>query len=411
LGSAHAIGTLIFHASRPAAPVTFHASRFTSGICLSLALATLLLAGCIAPIGTDRVSTRLACDQVDANALRTGKPSAQTISLLHRHGLSPLAARHPDQAVRLLHQKALDTGERDLLFALAELSYVAGEDIRRSVRPWDPRDARDYYLGSAVYAWLYLFGEGKDPQPTAYQRRFREACDFYNYGLGLALLEERRSTNAIVHLESGPRRLPVGEIQVSLSPTGFASKLGSFDQLLLADKFRVRGLSARNRDAGVGTPLICVGPFNPEVEVRLSAPATLLLRVPGSLTELAAGPSSCALEVYSSLDNDTVAIGSAQVPLENDLTTYRAYTLNQAFLWNLGRMQFLSRRTCAQPVGSQPAVCTRPHPGGVRAWDLLQSDHVGRDDQLAHSRSGVAPPLSALELRLQQRQSFADFRR
>jgi pimeloyl-ACP methyl ester carboxylesterase len=304
------------------------------------------------------VSTRLAYDQVDANALRTGKPSAQTVSLLHRHGLSPLAARHPDQAVRLLHQKALDTGERDLLFALAELSYVAGEDIRRSVKPWDPRDARDYYLGSAVYAWLYLFGEGKDPQPTAYQRRFREACDFYNYGLGLALLEERRSTNAIVHLESGPRRLPVGEIQVSLSPTGFASKLGSFDQLLLADKFRVRGLSARNRDAGVGTPLICVGPFNPEVEVRLSAPATLLLRAPGSLTELAAGQSSCALEVYSSLDNDTVAIGSAQVPLENDLTTYRAYTLNQAFLWNLGRMQFLSpgEHVRSQLVLSQPYV-------------------------------------------------------
>src|ERR1017187_1621304 len=82
------------HVPPPPSRFTPHASRFTSGICLSLALATLLLAGCIAPIGTDRVSTRLAYDQVDANALRTGKPSAQTISLLHRHGLSPLAARH-----------------------------------------------------------------------------------------------------------------------------------------------------------------------------------------------------------------------------------------------------------------------------------------------------------------------------
>jgi pimeloyl-ACP methyl ester carboxylesterase len=343
-----------FHASR----FTHHVSRFTPHVSLCLALAALLLAGCVAPIGADRVSTRLAYDQVDANALRTGKSSAATASLLHRYELGPLAARHPDQAVRLLHQKALDTGERDLLFALAELSYVAGEDIRHSVTPWDQRDARDYYLGSAVYAWLYLFGEGKDPQPTAYQRRFREACDFYNYGLGLALLEGRRSTNAIVQLESGLRRLPVGAIQVSLSPTGFASKLASFDQILLADKFRVRGLSARNRDAGVGTPLICVGPFNPEVEVRLSAPATLLLRAPGSLAELAAGRSACALEVYSSLDNATVAIGSAQVPLENDLTTYRAYTLNQAFIWSLGMMQFLSpgEHVRSQLILSQPYV-------------------------------------------------------
>ena len=66
-----------------------------------------MLAGCVAPIGADRVSTRRAYDQVDANALRTGKPSADTASLLHRYELGPLAARHPDQAVRLLHQKAL----------------------------------------------------------------------------------------------------------------------------------------------------------------------------------------------------------------------------------------------------------------------------------------------------------------
>ena len=343
------------HVPPPPSRITHQASRITPYVCL--ALAALLLAGCMTPIGADRVSTRQAYDQVDANALRTGKPSARTVSLLHRYELGPLAARHPDQAVRLLHQKALDTGERDLLFALAELSYVAGEDIRRSVTPWDPRDARDYYLGSAVYAWLYLFGEGQDPQPSAYQRRFREACDFYNYGLGLALTG-RRSTNAIVHLESGPRRLPVGEIQVSLSPTGFASKLGSFDQLLLADKFRVRGLSVRNRDAGVGTPLICVGPLNPEFEIRQSSPATVVLRAPHSLAELASGQSTCALEVYSSLGNATVEIGGAQVPLENDLTTYRAYTLNQATLWNLGMMQFLSpgQHVHSQLVLSQPYV-------------------------------------------------------
>jgi pimeloyl-ACP methyl ester carboxylesterase len=73
---------------------------------------------------------------------------------------------------------------------------------------------------------------------------------------------------------------------------------------------------------------------------------------------LAAGQGSCALEVYSSLDNATVMIGSAQVPLENDLTTYRAYTLNQAFLWNLGMMQFLSpgEHVRSQLVLSQPYV-------------------------------------------------------
>src|SRR5436190_6350380 len=121
----------------------------TLGLCL--ALAAMLLAGCVAPIGADRVTTQRAYDQVDANALRTGKPSPNTVSLLHRYDLDHLAESQPDEAVCQLHQKALATGERDLLFALAEMSYVAGERIRRSVKPWDPREARDYYLGSAIY--------------------------------------------------------------------------------------------------------------------------------------------------------------------------------------------------------------------------------------------------------------------
>ena len=108
---------------------------------LGLGLAVLLLAGCTAPIGADRVTTRQAYAQVEANALRTGKPSANTVAILHRYDLDRLAAEQPDEAVRQLHQKALATGERDLLFALSEMSYVAGDHIRRSVKPWDPRDA------------------------------------------------------------------------------------------------------------------------------------------------------------------------------------------------------------------------------------------------------------------------------
>src|SRR5215813_5606961 len=97
-----------------------------------------MLAGCTAPIGAERVSARQAYGQVDANALRTSKPSASTVAILHQYDLDRLAERQPDEAVRRLHQKALATGERDLLFALAELSYAAGEHIRRSVQPWDP---------------------------------------------------------------------------------------------------------------------------------------------------------------------------------------------------------------------------------------------------------------------------------
>src|SRR5215471_17944862 len=134
---------------------------------ISVAFA-IVLGGCTAPIGVNQVTTRQAYEQVAKNALLTGEPSAETQSVLHRYGLDGLAKEQPDIAVRELHEKALASGERSLLFALSELSYAAGDRIHRGLQPWDPRDARDYYLGSAMYAWLYLFGESKEPPPDAF---------------------------------------------------------------------------------------------------------------------------------------------------------------------------------------------------------------------------------------------------
>jgi len=331
-----------------------------SGLCasasgLALCFLALLLAGCVAPIGADRVTTRQAYEQVEADALRTGKPSAATVSILHRYNLDRVAAREPDEAVRRLHEKAVSTGDRDLLFALAELSFTAGDHIRRSVKPWDPRDARDYYLGSAVYAWLYLFGEGKVAPPGLFDGRFREACNFYNYSLGLALTG-RRSPNAVVELQSARRRLPVGEIQLRVADGEVASQRNSFEEVLLADQFRVRGLSVRNREPGLGAPLICVGPLNKEFGLRQCSPVTAFLRGPASLAEIAAGNRVCELELHLALEDATVAVGNIRVPLEIDLTTYRAYTLNQAAIWKLGPLQFLApaERIRSRLIPNQP---------------------------------------------------------
>jgi pimeloyl-ACP methyl ester carboxylesterase len=332
----------------------------TSACCLGSAIAVLLLAGCTAPIGADRVTTRQSYAQVDANALRTGKPSANTVAILHRYDLDRLAAAQPDEAVRQLHQKAIITGERDLLFALAELSHVAGGHIGRSVKPWDSRDPRDYYLGSAVYAWLFLFGEGKDAPPSPFDRRFREACDLYNYSLGLALVEGK-GTNGLVQLQDGRRRLPVGDIDLRVNRSDYPASLAGFDEILLADQFRVRGLSVRNREPGIGAPLICVGPLNANFGMRPSVPATMVLRGPASLAELAAHNGTCALEIYSAYSDAAVVIGEARVPLEVDLTTFRAYTLSQSRVWSLGKLGFLApaERIPSQLLLNQPFEADR----------------------------------------------------
>src|SRR4051812_7131245 len=87
------------------------------------ALLLMIPCGCMtAPVGADRVSTRTAYKQVEANVLSTGEPSGDTVSVLHRFNLTELARKHPDQAVILLHEKAVAQQDRNILFALAELS-------------------------------------------------------------------------------------------------------------------------------------------------------------------------------------------------------------------------------------------------------------------------------------------------
>ena len=304
-------------------------------------LAALLVGGCTGPIGARRVTPRQAYGQVEANALRTGKASASTMVVLHQYGLDRLAARQPDEAVRQLHKQALATGERDLLFALAELSYLTGDRLRRNVKPWDQRDPREYYLGSAVYAWLFLFGDAKGPRPGEFDRRLRTACDLYNYSLGLALTE-RSGTNVVIQLVGSRRPTPAGELELSVTNVNVSTALDGFEQIMLADQLRVHGLSFRNRLPGLGAPLVCVRPLNPALGFRVCSPATVFLRGPSSLSELSSGDTTASLEVYSAFDDSSVDVGGKAVPLEIDLTTYWAYVLNDSRVWRLGKLQFLA---------------------------------------------------------------------
>ena len=77
---------------------------------LTLAGWGLLLTGCQAPVGADRVSPRQVYEQVEANALGAGRPSADTVSLLHRYDLDALAAAQPVAAVRRQWPDTVNTG-------------------------------------------------------------------------------------------------------------------------------------------------------------------------------------------------------------------------------------------------------------------------------------------------------------
>jgi pimeloyl-ACP methyl ester carboxylesterase len=294
------------------------------------------------PIGADKTTPAVAYRQIHDNPVSHSQPSRETRWVLHRFEQIERFENSPDDTLQLILKKAVESRERGLLFALSELNYLAGERQRRNVKPWDLRDARDYYLASAVFAWLFLFGDASDAPPSAFDEQFRTACDLYNYALGWALMEERRGTNATVVFSDGAKRLPAGQMTVQFKPSDFPWPLSNFDQFVVADHFVVRGLSVRNRQPGLGTPLVAVTKPDKVTKLPRAVAVTALLRPKGGLAELTQGRLGASLELYSAFDATTIQVGDRTVPLETDTTISTAYALNQSVVWRLGMMQFLS---------------------------------------------------------------------
>jgi pimeloyl-ACP methyl ester carboxylesterase len=332
------------------------------GFASALAVIALLFlaAGCATPMGADKASPRIVFQQVHGNELTSGQPSSETTAILHRFDLKQQFEKSPDAALKFLHRKALDTGESDLLYALSELNFVEGERLRHSSWSWNPRDDRDYYLASAVYAWFFLLAESTNNAPVAYDDRFRAACNFYNTGLGWALTGAR-ATNAVAILRGGTRQLPTGQIEVEFDPSGFPWSLTFAKNFILADQFLVRGLSVRNVQPGLGTPLVAVAKTTEKIKFSRCTAATAFLRIEGGLADLDRNQCKARLELYSPYKNNTVQVGSRTVPLETDITTPLAYALNQSFLWSLGNVQFLS----AEEQIPSDIYFTRPYQPGL----------------------------------------------
>ena len=186
--------------------------RFTA--LMYAALLALLITGCTTPVGATKTSSRVAYRQAQASAME-GEASSESRLVLHRFDLDKQFESHPADALKFLHQKACQDDRRDLVFALAELNYLHAYQLEHSMKAWEPKQARDYYLTAAIYSYLYLFGPGHQPPPTKFDDRFRIARDVYNAGLAKGLCSPER-TNAVVLLEDGPRQLPPGRVEVRL---------------------------------------------------------------------------------------------------------------------------------------------------------------------------------------------------
>lgn len=320
-----------------------------------LLLALVLLAGCATPIGIRQVSPRDSYRDSVINPLTEGVASNETNIVLHRFDLSSKYESDPAEAIEFLHDKALHDDRRDTLYALAELSYLYGEQLLQSTDEADQGLAPDYFLLASIYAYLFLLDDRPEPAPTAFDIRTRTACDLYNFALwrGMATGE-----SGALSLTAAVRKLPVGTLAITVDRARFPWALEEFERFEPTDRYAVRGVSIRNRTKGIGSSLIGVKTANKETPLGTqSVPVTVFLRISGNLEQVTAGTATASLEFYSAYEDNPLEIKGRRVPLETDTTTPITYLLETSKIWDFGFGAFLGTEFQAIPNGlylSQP---------------------------------------------------------
>lgn len=268
-----------------------------------------------------------------------GEISNRAAPVLHRYNLFDAFAKDPAKTIQSLHSLTKTDDRRDILFALSELSYLYGEKLQGGSSRGDPQFAQDYFLQSALYAYFFLLGEGRELPPSAYDIRFREACDLYNRALWRSFPE---NPDKSLNIAGGERHLPVGNLTLILNTDSLTWKLDDITGLYPSDAYKIHGFTVRNRNPGLGLPLIGLTKKSTESPNGGVLPITAFLRLPGSIKDFHGGHTEASLELYSAYDDAEVQVNGRPVPLETDSTTPLAYRLNDSALWNVGVTRFIT---------------------------------------------------------------------
>jgi pimeloyl-ACP methyl ester carboxylesterase len=323
-----------------------------------LLLCVLLLAGCATPIGVNKASPRDAYRDARANPLNAGVLSDQAKYVLNRYDLLKKFDSEPAATIAVLHEKALHDDRGDILYALAEGSYLYGSQLVDRYQEEEQKLAPDYFLLSALYSYYFVSGERSRQSLNIFDHRARAAVDMYNFGLWQAFAT---GDTEGLFLQTAERKLPFGAISISLDTSKLPWKMEEFEKFLPSDKYMVRGVSVRNRTAGIGLPLIALRKkadtgFSSGQAVAMTA----ILRVQGDLAALNAGIARAALEIYSTQDTSTIDAKGTAIPLESDLTSPMAYMLEGSEFFDLGLSAFLGREPNKMPDGLYMTEPFRP---------------------------------------------------
>ncbi|MEI6085842.1 MAG: hypothetical protein WCS70_16275 [Verrucomicrobiota bacterium] len=159
----------------------------------------------------------------------------------------------------------------------------------------------------------------------------------------------KEQNGELIDLRSRELNLPMGTLKMSVTRPGFPWTEAQFHQFVAADEYTVRGMEQRNREPGLGVPVIAIpdraafGEKWPKFyPVGFKVPATAFLRLEGSVCDMSSAGLKAKLELYSAYDVHEIKVGNRTVPLEGDLTAPLAYSLQQSVIWSVAFAQLVS---------------------------------------------------------------------
>jgi pimeloyl-ACP methyl ester carboxylesterase len=335
--------------------VWIRSARYAAMVMLGVALAA-----CAGPVGTNRTDPKTVLHDLARSATTTGEPSWQTRNVLLEQGLFEEFDERPEEVLGALHKTMVTTGgDPDLLFALAELSFLHGQAAGKA----------DYRLAAAIYAYAFLFPEGSGSAPGRFDPRLRIAADLYNWALMAAFASEDGSE---VVPRGGTFELPFGKIEVGFDPASLRAGNRELFRFIPIGELEVYGLAMRYRWPGLGAPLAASSrlvdaskPGRDLVAPRMQVPLTALLRISEARRALVQGePLAGRLELHLAWDAESVTIAGEEVPLEGEPSAAIALTFTGAPIMEVEMFGFLGRLSGLLRE-RPPLVSTTPYRPGL----------------------------------------------
>jgi hypothetical protein len=322
----------------------------------------LALAACAGPVSATRTDPKVVLHDLGRSAITTGEPSLPTRNVLFEHGLFEAFDNDPEAAITELHRAMVASqGDPDLLFALAELSFLHGQ---AATKP-------DYYLAAAVYAYAFLFPEDAGgAAPARFDPRLRSAADLYNWALTVSFASGDGSEEVVPR--GGTFALPFGRIEVAFDPAALRAGDRELYRFIPIAELEVHGLAMRYRWPGLGAPLAASTrpidaskPGRDMVAPRLQVPVTALLRISDARHALVQGePLTGRLELHLPWDAESVSIAGERVPLEVEPSAALALTMTGAPVIEVEMLGFLGRLS-GLAANRPPLVSTTPYKPGL----------------------------------------------